>query len=135
MLHETTPRPDANAPRLDTANSPRPAALDGQTFAIGVLALSACVLFVGFMLLVRQPALAVGQADRAGDYKMLTQHVATNRELLLVLDAAAKQMITYEFDISQKKLEIVALLPLDQMPQPADGNVAPPPQNPPRRRP
>ncbi len=91
---------------------------DGQTFAVGILSVTACVLFVGFMLLVQRPAHGYAQLDAGGDYKMLTQQVTRTTELLVVVDAAAKRAIAYEFDFTNKRLEIVTGIPLDQMPKP-----------------
>ena len=53
---------------------------DTKTFAIGVLSVTACVLFVGFLLIAQQPALASGLNDRGGDYIMLTQQLSTTTE-------------------------------------------------------
>ncbi len=108
--------------------------LDGKTFAIGILAVTACVLFVGFLLVSNQPAQAFGQLDRAGDYKMLTQRLVTNRDVLVVADSAAKRVIFYDYDYSRKALEIVTTLPLDELPKPPEPEATPPPSGG-RRRP
>lgn len=106
--------------------------LDGKIFAIGVLAVTATVLFVGLMMLITRPAYAIGLSDQAGDYKMLTQQVSRSKELVVVLDSAAKQAILYDFDYSNKRLEIAEYIPLDNAPKPPPEEENPPPR---RRRP
>lgn len=95
-------------------------AIDGQTFAIGVLSVTACVLFVGLLFVSQQPALGFGMNDRGGDYIMLTQIVSSSAETVDVIDAAAKQMIIYQFSYNNKELEILRQVPLDQLPKPRD---------------
>ena len=102
---------------MNTAHSP---AVDAKTFTIGVLAITACVLFVGFLFLSQQPAYGLGMNDRGGDYIMLTQQMSTTTEAVVVVDAAAKQMIIYAFDYNNKTMEIVRQVPLDQLPKPRD---------------
>lgn len=84
------------------------ALLDRQTFAIGVLSVTACVLLVGWLLLAfTPPAHAVGQLDRGGDYIMLTQQVSSSQEGIVIVDAASKRMIIYAFDFNNKNLVIL----------------------------
>jgi hypothetical protein len=114
---------------MNTAHS---ATVDTRTFAIGILAVTACVLFVGFLFLSQQPACATGMNDRGGDYVMLTQQISTTNEAVVVVDAAAKQMIVYTFDYNNKTLEILQRTALNQLPKPRDR--APAEQPEPRRR-
>jgi hypothetical protein len=93
--------------------------LDGKTFAIGVLSVTACVLLVGIVLTVvaPTPAYAIGQNDRGGDYVMLTQYISNTQEGVVIVDAAAKRMNMYILDHNRRK--IVALqvgVPLDRLP-------------------
>lgn len=102
--------------------------LDARLFAIGVLSITAGVLFVGFMLVTQQPAYAIGMNDRSGDYILATQQLSTTSEGVVVVDAAAKRLIVYEFDYNNKVLNIVRQIPLDQLPKPreSDAGVRPP---------
>lgn len=93
--------------------------VDMKTYAIGVLTVTAVILFVGFVLVSQQPAQAFSSMDHAGDYKMLTQHISSTKELLIIVDGAAKQALIYDFDYSNKRLEIATAIPLDEMPKPA----------------
>ncbi len=98
--------------------------IDGKTFAIGVLSVTACVLLVGFLLvsLAPKPAYGRGQLDRSGDYIMLTQQISESSEGVVIVDAAAKQMIMYEFDYNNNRLVPLpnARIPLDKLRQPRE---------------
>ncbi len=111
---------DSRMPLTAAASMPT-AAVDARTFAVGVLSVTACVLFVGLILLAAAPqqlAQAAGQNDRAGDYIMVTQQVSESTEVVGVIDVAARQMIYYIFDPNRETIEFVARVPLDQMPTP-----------------
>jgi hypothetical protein len=104
--------------------------LDAKVFAIGVLGITACILFVGLILVSQRPAYAIGMNDRGGDYIMLTQQLSTTTEGIVVLDAAAKQMIVYNFDYNNRSLDILRRVYLDQLPKPraTDGQQTPAPR-------
>lgn len=91
--------------------------LDTQTFTIGVLSVTACVLFVGLILAISQPkaAYAIGQSDRAGDYIMITQQLTTSQEGVVVVDGAADRLILYAFDFNNKRLEMLDGLELARL--------------------
>lgn len=107
--------------------------VDAPSLAIGGLIVSAVAMFGLVIAGAPQPAAAIGQSDRAGDYKVLTQQVNNSRELLVVVDAAAKRLLYYEYDISRKQLEMVEQIPLDQLPVPPPETQQPPPVQ--RKRP
>lgn len=117
-----TSTPDSNATSVPGNPTPGPAPTHGSTdmtsSAIGALLVSAVVMFGMLLAGPTPPAAAVGQSDRAGDYKMLTQEVLNNRELLVVVDTAAKKLAYYEYDISRKTTELVNVIPLSEMPVP-----------------
>ena len=91
--------------------------IEPKTFAIGVLSVTACVLFVGLILVSQPPACATGMNDRGGDYVMLTQQLSSNSEALVVIDAATKQMIVYEYDYNDRSLDILRRMNLDELPK------------------
>jgi hypothetical protein len=93
-------------------------AINGKTLAIGVLTVTACIFFVGLILVSQPPAYAIGQLDRGGDYIMLTQQLSTTTEGIVVIDAAAKQMIVYQYDYNNRSLDILKRVYLDQLPKP-----------------
>lgn len=93
--------------------------IDGQTFAIGVLTVTACVLLVGFVLVAITPrsAMGIGQLDRGGDYIMLTQQISNSQEAVVVVDAASKRLNMYHLDVNARKLGMILQgLPLDRLP-------------------
>ena len=93
--------------------------IDNKTLAIGVLSITACILFVGLLLVTMQPtpAYGIGQTDRGGDYIMLTQQLTNSQEGVLIIDAAARQMTLYALNGSNKQLQVLhANIPLDQLP-------------------
>lgn len=116
---------NANHPQIDS-NSGAPAAVvstpslvDNKSLAIGVLAITAAILFVGFLMLSFRPAPAygIGQNDRGGDYVMLTQQIGSNIEGVVVIDAAAKRMSVYALDHAAKQLKVLqSNVPLNRLP-------------------
>jgi hypothetical protein len=107
-------------------NANQTQAIDGKTFAIGVLTVTACILFIGFLLVGNaaiRPAYGFAMNDRGGDYILMTQQLSNSNESLVVIDAAAKRMIVYVFDYNDKALEILTPpVDLSQMPKPSDQN-------------
>jgi len=91
--------------------------IDPKTFAIGVLSITACILFVGFLLIssTPTPAYAIGQSDRGGDYIMLTQQLTSSNEGVIIIDAASQSMHLYGFDFNRKALRLMQRLPLDRL--------------------
>jgi hypothetical protein len=92
--------------------------LDARTFVIAVLGVTACVLFVGLILVSQPAAYATSMIDRGGDYIMLTQRLSNSRDGVVIIDAAAKQMIIYNFDYNNRTLDILRRVYLDQLPKP-----------------
>ncbi len=101
--------------------------IDTHSLLIGVLSVTACILFVGLMLVTIQPreAQAIGMMDRGGDYILATQQFSNSSEAIAVIDAAAKVMIVYAFDYNNKVLEILERVNLEMLPSPGARNVQP----------
>ena len=82
--------------------------MDNKSLAIGVLGITAAIFFVGFLLLAVTPRTA--QASRmnasGGDYVVSTQQISGARELLVVMDAASKQMLVYSFQVGGRTKEV-----------------------------
>ncbi|MGD8450702.1 MAG: hypothetical protein PVJ57_02690 [Phycisphaerae bacterium] len=90
--------------------------IDARTFAIGVLSVTACIFFVGLLLVnSAPPAQAIGMSDRSGDYVVCTQQLTTSNEGVIVLDAAAKRMIVYSYDYNRRQLKPLAGFELSQL--------------------
>jgi len=96
--------------------------LDSKTFAIGVLSVTACILFVGFLLLssATPSAYAIGMSDRSGDYIMLTQQLSTSQEGVVVVDAAAERLVLYAFDYNRGQMRVISRIPLDRLRKPRE---------------
>ncbi len=103
----TPPVADIATNAADSGATPRP--LDRQSFAIGILSITASVFFVGFLLLVLtpRPAEAARMNASAGDYLMATQSISNTRELIVVIDAAAQRMISYELQSGRNPQQLV----------------------------
>lgn len=82
--------------------------LDRKTFAIGVLSITAVMLIVGICVVVSlpEPAIAIGQTDRGGDYLMVTSQFNTGTELVFLVDGAVGRMIAYAYNINSRTLQI-----------------------------
>ncbi|MCK6455451.1 MAG: hypothetical protein L6Q92_02815 [Phycisphaerae bacterium] len=80
--------------------------IDSKTFAIGILTVTALILAVGIAVVATlpQPALAIGQTDRGGDYIMVTSQFNTGTELVYVVDGATSRMTAYAYDINRKQI-------------------------------
>jgi hypothetical protein len=102
----------------DRTAAPAARPLDAQTFTIGVLSVTACVLFVGLLLvsLAPRPAYGTAQLDRAGDFIMFTSQISNTQEAICVIDAATQRMILYVLDPNTRKLLILDGLALDRLP-------------------
>jgi ethanolamine utilization microcompartment shell protein EutS len=91
--------------------------IDEKTFAIGILTVTACILLAALLLITMQPAYAIGQLDRGGDYIMLTQQLSNSQEGVIIIDAASRQMTLYAFNGANRQLQLLHQnIPLDQMP-------------------
>lgn len=93
--------------------------IDSKVFAIGVLSITACVLFVGLLMVAAQPTVAygIGQTDRGGDYIMVTQQLTNSQEGVVIIDAASRQMTLYALNGATKQLQVLhPNIPLDQLP-------------------
>jgi hypothetical protein len=92
--------------------------VDNRSLTIGVLSITACVLFVGLILTLAQPkpAYGIGQIDRTGDYIMLTQQVTNSQELCVIIDSASRQMALYAYNSSNRQIQLLQNIQLSDMP-------------------
>jgi len=92
---------------------------NNQNLAIGVLTMTAVVLFVGTVLSTtgsNNEALAIGQLDRGGDYILLTGQFTENHELLYITDAAARRLNVYSYETSTRQFVMWDSVDLTRMP-------------------
>ena len=98
--------------------------LNGKDFAIGVLSVTAVVLFVGFVIVnhaAPRQAFASGQGGITGDYVVSSARLDNTTEVLFVTDTAAQEMNMYAFIPAAGAIELVQkfdLRALDALNQP-----------------
>jgi len=79
---------------------------DNKNLAIGVLSITATILFAAFLIVTVLPTpqvQAIGQTDRGGDYIVVTGQFTDSSELVYVTDAAANRLHAYGFDWSRRQ--------------------------------
>lgn len=72
----------------------------GKDFAIGVLSITAVILFTALVILGRlspQAAFAAGQGGTTGDYVVSTSRLDNLTEVVFVVDTVAQEMNMYAF--------------------------------------
>lgn len=87
--------------------SPR---LTTKDFAIGVLSITAVILFTAILLLNAfepRTAMAFGQTDRTTGYTMSTAQLDGTTELLLVLSERTQRMNVYAFNKVTGRIDIL----------------------------
>jgi len=94
--------------------------MDTKNFAIGILSVTAVVLFVGLVLIGYVPeAQGFAQSMSGGDYLVATGQLDRSTELIYIVDAAANRMIGYVFNNNTRRLERVDTVDLDKILQKA----------------
>ncbi|HOB74082.1 MAG TPA: hypothetical protein PKG54_06100 [Phycisphaerae bacterium] len=81
-----------------------------KDFAIGVLSVTAVVLFTALVIMGRmspQPALALGQGGTTGDYVVSTARVDNLTEAVFIVDTLAQEMNMYAFAPLRGTIELV----------------------------
>jgi len=91
--------------------------MDSKNLAIGVLTVTATILFVGLVIvnsIDAPPAYGFGQAMQGGDYLVVTGQQRSERELLYVIDAGGRteRLAAYVFDRDRGQL-VMASPPID----------------------
>lgn len=82
---------------------------DRENLTIGVLSVTATVLFVGAVLVLatgQNQLMAAGDLDRGGDYVMVTGQYTLNNALVYITDAAANRLNVYSYDRVQRQLRL-----------------------------
>lgn len=70
--------------------------MDKKTFTIGVLSLSALILFVANLLV--PPRAMADQVVKERDFQVVTAHIQQNDEGLYILDNRSGQMAVFVYD-------------------------------------
>jgi len=81
-----------------------------KDLAIGVLSVTAVILFTGLMLvnvILPERAMAVGQTDRSGDYLVTSAQLDETAELVCIVDAALQRMNVYGLNVQAGQIELI----------------------------
>lgn len=92
--------------------------MNGKDFTIGVLSVTAVVLFVGLVILqVHTPpaAVAMGQSMSAGEYIITTAQLDQTAEVIYVLNTEANRMVAYGFNAVAGRIEPIQQLDVDAL--------------------
>ena len=84
--------------------------MNGKDFTIGVLSVTAVVMFVGLLVLTHMPAkqaFAAGQGGMTGDYIVSTAKLDNMTDMLFVTDTVAQEMNMYAFVPARGTLELI----------------------------
>src|SRR5215470_13190734 len=94
-----------------------------ETFVIGVLSITAMILFVGILVVVSMPtpASALGETDRGGDYVMVTSQFMANWELIFITDGAVGRMAAYFYDLNTQTIRLWDMVELARFMRPSGG--------------
>ncbi len=94
--------------------------LNQKDLAIGLLSITAVILFVGLILISLQPkpAFASGMGDRGGDYIMIVGELRDQEEALYVMNTAMNRVIQYRYDFRKGQIYVQSGTDLNQLMQP-----------------
>jgi len=125
---------------LSTQSNPALPPLDRRDLTIGVLAITATILFACLLILGRQPAPAYadGMSVSGGDYVVAVgSALMADEDYVYVLDVPLERIIAYRFDAQNRQIDIVQGIELGTLRQadPKKDGTQPAPPNPGRRRP
>ncbi len=84
--------------------------MNGKDFAIGVLSVTAVILFTGLVLIQAvspQAAQAGAISTHAGEYVITTCRLDENTELVVILDTISQKMNVYGIDALHDVLQLV----------------------------
>lgn len=81
--------------------------MENRKFQIGILALTATILFVGLIVVETvsvQPVYAGSMQDRGGDYSLTSMRVSSSKEVVWVIDARSRMAAVYMYDNNANSL-------------------------------
>ena len=85
--------------------------MDKKTFTIGILSLSAVILFAA-NLLVPQPRAMADEVVKDRDYQVVTARLQPNDEGLYILENRTGNMAVFSYDPSTKSFQARAVKPI-----------------------
>lgn len=84
--------------------------MTSKDFAIGVLSITAVVLFAALLIVqvaTPQQAMAYAQSASAGDLLVTTAQLDDTTELLVILDSVQQKMNVYGFDPQVAQVQLI----------------------------
>jgi hypothetical protein len=84
--------------------------MDKRSFTIGILSLTAVLLFVA--ILIMPPRASANFAIKDRDYQAVTALINTNDEALYVLDNRSGQMACFSYSPAQRSLVLKGMRPV-----------------------
>jgi hypothetical protein len=84
--------------------------MSAKNLTIAVLTITGGILLAALVLvhsLGPQPALALAQVDRAGDYLVATGQLQRSTEYVYIVDAAVGRLNVYALDFNRKQLQLI----------------------------
>lgn len=100
--------------------------MNTKDLTIGILAVTAVVLFVALVLLhalAPQPALAAGQSVTGGQYVVSTQRIDDNSELLVIMNTSVQAMNYYIFNNATRQIELLQTIDVQDLRRRAGGGM------------
>jgi hypothetical protein len=93
--------------------------MDTRNFAIGVLSITAMILFVGLLVMHAQAPAAhasgMTASDRGGNYSFTVGRINPNEEWLYVIDSRRARLVVYRYNGMQRQIDLVTGLDLNEM--------------------
>ena len=95
---------------MNTAPAHQPHTIDRNDLAIGVLSVTAVVLFVSLILVqaTTTPALAGGMTAQGGGFVMTVGALTIgDEEIVYLVDTSSNKMVTYRFDPASRQIAVL----------------------------
>jgi len=90
--------------------------MDRKTFSIGILSITACLLFIAQFMPLRTAHAATAVKDR--DYQIVTARVQQGGEGLYITDQRTGQIAVFTWDVAARTVKLRAIRPVSEAFQP-----------------
>ena len=87
--------------------------MDKKTFSIGILSLTAIILFIAQFIPMRQMAAVAADSIHDRDYQLVTAKVAQGGEGLYVVDGKTGLMAVFTWDATSRSVKLRAVRPVE----------------------
>jgi hypothetical protein len=86
--------------------------MDKKTFTIGILSITAVIMFIA-QFLTNRPAALAADTVRDRDYQLVTSRLAQGGEALYVVDARTAMMAVFTWDPTARAVKLRAVRPVE----------------------